>query len=80
MAKVLEDYQFRGRGPKPEIDFEKYELGVTYKIEKGVDFQGSVDHVRNRLYGFARSRGYEATTEIIGVAVIFRLSKPAEAK
>jgi hypothetical protein len=74
MAKVLDDHEFR-RGPKPEVSFDEYETGVIYKLEKGVDFAGSADSLRNRLYHFARSRGLEVSTQIEGDAVIFQLTK-----
>jgi hypothetical protein len=70
MAKVLDDHQFK----RPH-DFKQYELNTMYRAEKGVDFEGSVDSFRNRLYAFARSEGYEAKTETDGDAVIFRLTK-----
>jgi len=72
MARKLKDFSFNGAGRPKLYDWEKYEVGTAYSLERGKDFpeKMTLASFRQTAYAFAKPRGLHCKTQLMGDDVL----------
>lgn len=64
MAKKLNEFTFRSKG-KSKYPIDKWFDGSIWRLERGVDFQISVNNIRNICFTLAHKNGLGLRTGVV---------------
>lgn len=79
MAEALDDYHFTSRGAR--YPWREWCDGRIWRITQGVDFEVSVETMRDQIYARARLHGWAVKTSIEGdESLVFKVIRDDEGR
>lgn len=65
MARLVPDFEFRGRGRPQKYPWEEWADGQKRILTRGEDFTTTVESMRSRVYGYADTNNLRVISSVI---------------